>query len=107
MSTVLGIDITSLIQPLMLRAVITGQEVNMDAIMDLLISEKIQESILTAIEVPSEWADLVNLMLETDKVRRFMAILRGETPPEPAIDRVIELVVNLKLIESLTASVTA
>jgi len=107
MSTVLGIDITSLIQPLMLRAVITGQEVNMDAIMDLLISEKIQESILTAIEVPSEWADLVNLMLETDKVRRFMAILRGETPPEPAIDRVIELVVNLKLIESLTASITA
>jgi len=108
MSEVLGIDINQLIQPLMLKSVLKGEEVPIDTIVDLMISEKIEEQLLASVTIPSEFADIVNLMLEMDKLKRLMAILRGETPPEPAIDKVIELIINLQLVESLgTITTTA
>ena len=107
MSTVLGIDIMSLIQPLLIKAVFKGEEIPVDALIDILVSEKIEETLLASITIPSEWIDIVNMMLEMDKVKRFLAVLRGETPPEPVIDKIIELIVNLKLVESLSATATA
>jgi len=103
----LGIDINALIQPLMIRAILRGEDIPIDAIVDIQLSQIIYESLMSSLSLPSEFADLqsvIDLMIQMDGLKRFMAVLRGETPPEPAIDKVIELVVNLQLISSLSQS---
>ena len=107
MSTTLGIDINALIQPLMIRAVLKGEEIPIDVIVDIQMTQTIYQSLMAGITLPSEFADLqsvIDLMIQMDSVKRLMAVLRGETPPEPAIDKIIELVVNLQLVSSLSQS---
>ena len=107
MSEVLGIDITQLMQPLLIRSVLKGEEIPIDAIVDIQLTQTIYQKLMESVTLPSEYADLqsvIDLMVQMDGVKRFMAILRGESPPEPAIDKVIELVVNLQLISSLSQS---
>jgi len=103
----LGIDINALLQPLMIRAILKGEEVPIDVFVDIQMTQTIYNSLMSSITLPSEFADLqsvIDLMVQMDGVKRLLALMRGETPPEPAIDRVIELVVNLQLISSLTSA---
>lgn len=109
MST-LGIDINALIQPLLIRAVLKGGEIPIDVIVDIQMTQTIYQSLMSGLTLPSEFADLqsvIDLMIQMDSIKRLLAVMRGETPPEPAIDKIIELVVNLQLISSLSQSLGA
>lgn len=101
------IDVKSLIQPLLIKAVLRGEEIPIDVIIDAEITQKIYDSLMKSIQLPPEYADLKNvidLMMQMDSVKRVLAVVRGQAPPEPAIDKVIELVVNLQLLSTLAGA---
>ncbi len=102
------IDISAIIQPLMLRAVFKEGEMNLDVLIDVIVQDKIEQSLLANVTLPAEFKDLENvicLMLDMNKVKSVMAALRGEQPPEgTGIDKVLELIVNLQMLGALTQS---
>ncbi len=101
----LGIDISQLMQPLIIKSIFSGEEIPIDALVDAMLTQKIYESIKGSLTLPPEFKDLesvLDLMIQMDSIKRVLAVLRGETPPPPAIDKVIELVVNLQMINALS-----
>ena len=100
------IETSTLIQPLLMRAVLRGEEFDITPIIDILVQDKIVSSLLGQLTLPEEFKDLgdvICLMLEMNKVRSIMAVLRGEQPPEGVgVERVLELVINLQLLSQLS-----
>lgn len=102
------IDINSLIQPLLLKNIFTGGEFNLDPLIDAMVQDKIEESLLANVNLPSEFADLgdvICLSLEMNKVKTVLAALKGEqVSPEEGLDKVIQLIVNLQMLSALSSS---
>jgi len=102
------IDVSSLIQPLMLRSVFKGEEFSLDAIIDVILQDKISESLLGSVELPSEFADLgdvICLQIEMTKVKNLLAAMRGEAVEAGAgLDKIIELIVNLQMLSSISSA---
>jgi len=100
------IDIGTIVQPLLMKSVIAGGELNIEPLIDVMVQEKIQESLLASVELPSEFADLADvicLSLEMNKVRTVLAVLRGEAPPAGAgIEKTLELIVNLQMLSAIS-----
>lgn len=104
------IDVNTLLQPLLMKSVFQEEgEIPLDQVFNIIINDKITQSLLGGVTLPAEFADLGNvicLQLETQKVRAVSAMLRGETPPEFDISKTFELVINLQMISSLSQAFT-
>ena len=102
------IDITSIIQPLMLRSVFTGEEFKFDTLIDVLIQDKIEKALLQSVELPEEFAelkDVICLSLDMNKIKTIMKVLRGEeVQPGEGLEKTIELIVNLQMLSALTSA---
>jgi len=85
--------------PKMLR----GEEVDITPIVSLKINEVILDALKKSIKVPTEFEGLIDVMLMAEQMKAVTAVLRGEEYT-PAIDKIIELMVNFSLIESLTSA---
>lgn len=101
-----GLDITALMKPLMLKAVFSSEgTVNLDAFINIMIQEKMEQALLGSIQLPQEFADLgdvICLMLQMDKFKALSAAMKGEAPPEGAgLDKVIGLIVQLQMLQAL------
>ena len=99
------INLTQLLEPLMLKSVFKEGEFDIGPIIDIIVQEKIEQNLLSSIEIPDEFADLgsiVCLMVTVNKLKAVTAVLRGETPPEgTGMDKVLELIVNLQMLSSI------
>jgi hypothetical protein len=100
------IDIGQLLQPLLLRSVFKGEELQLDAVIDVYVQDAITKSLLQNIDLPQEFADLgdvICLSLEMNKVKYLLAVLRGQQPPEGSgVDKVLEMVVSLQMLSALS-----
>ncbi len=103
------IDIGSILQPLMMAAVLKGENIPIDAIVDVYIQDAIQNALLQNVTLPQEFAELGNVIcleLEMNKIRTLLAVLRGEQPPENTIDKVIDMVLNLQLLSAIGSALS-
>jgi len=100
-----GLDIGALMKPLMLKAAFTGQgELNLDPLIELMVQEKIEQSLLASIDIPEEFADLVDvicLKLQMNKLKGLTAALKGEQVEVGGLDDVINIVVQLQMLKAL------
>jgi len=98
------LNVQEIMQPLMMSAVLKGEEVPLDAFIDVYLQDAIVNSLLQNIELPPDFQDLgsvICLQLEMNKVKTLMDILKGKQPEETGIDKVIELVVNLQILSAI------
>ena len=104
--TTLGIDINQLIGPVLMLAVFKGEDIT--PVFDALINSKITETLLDnlAKNIPQEYQDIVNVIkmaAELDTIRGILAAIKGqEYQPKFSIDKAIELVVTLQMMNALT-----
>ena len=83
--------------------ILRGEEVDITPIIESQVNKMILNSLLSTLTIPTEFQDIVNLMITLEDTRATLALLRGEAY-EPRIDRIIELVVNLSMIESIATA---
>jgi len=101
-----GLDVKQLLTPLLISSVLKGEEINIDAIIDLYVNEIIVTNMLKTIKLPEEFAelqDVIKLMLEVQRMKAVSAILRGETP-EVDIGKVFDILVSLHLVSAIAGA---
>lgn len=104
--TTLGIDINQLIGPVIMLAVLKGEDIT--PVFDAIINSKVTETLLDnlAKNIPPEYQDIVNVIkmaAELDTIRGVLAAIKGqEYQPKFSIDKAIELVVTLQMMNALT-----
>ena len=100
-----GFDLSGLMKPLMMKAVLTEGEMNIDVFINVMVQEKMEQSLLSSITLPEDFSDLqdvICMMLQMDKLKGITAAMKGEAPPEGAgLDKIINLVVQLQMLSAL------
>jgi len=86
--------------------ILRGEEVDLTPYINVLISSNIVDAIKASIALPTEYQSIVDIMLFAEKMRALTAALRGETY-EPAIDRIVELMVSLYMVSAISTAVGA
>lgn len=102
----LGIDIKQLLTPMMLASVVKGEEFDISKVVDIYVNDMIVNTLLQNIQLPEEFKDLkdvIQLMLDVQRLKSISAVLKGETPTID-ISKVLDLVINLNLIASLAGA---
>lgn len=86
-----------------LPRILRGEEVDLTPYINVIVSSKIVDAIRASITLPTEFESIVDIMLFAEKMRAFTAAIRGETY-EPAIDRIIELMVSLYMVNAISTA---
>lgn len=100
------IDITQLLGPVMLSKTLKGEEFDISPLIDVIVGQKITESLLASVSLPSEFADLGDifcLQIQLEQVKAVTSMLKGETY-EFDISKVIDTLVSLNMISAITSS---
>ena len=83
--------------------IMRGEEVDLTPYINVMVSSQIVDSLKTAISLPTEYQSIVDIMIFAEKMRAFTAALRGEEY-EPAIDRIVNLMVSLNLVNAIATA---
>ena len=100
------IDIKELLGPVMMLNAFKGEEFDITPLLDVMIGQKITENLLSSITLPSDFADLgdvICLQIQMQHVKALEAILKGERY-EFDISKVIETLVTFNMLSALTSA---
>jgi len=86
-----------------LPRILRGEEVDLSPYINVMVSSQIVDAIRGSIALPTEYQSIVDIMLFAEKMRAFTAALRGEAY-EPAVDRVIEIMVSLYMVNAIASA---
>ena len=110
MSEETQINIVQLVQPMLLSAILKGEDISklIDVIVDAQVNDVIFNKVLSSIQVPEEFQGLIDvfkLANQLDTLKAIMAAMKGqEYQPKFGIDKVIELMVSLQMINALSTA---
>ena len=103
------IDIKQILGPIMMAQVVKGEEPDISGVLDIMVSQELVQNLLSNIELPSDFADLADvicLQLQMEQVKGVTQALKGGQY-EFDVSKVIDLIVNLQLMSSLTQTLSA
>ena len=98
------IDIGQLLGPVMMSSTLKGGELDITPLVDVMIGQKVTESLLSSVTLPSDFADLgdvICLQIQLQQVKALEAIMKGETY-EFDLSKVIDMIVTFNLMSAIT-----
>ena len=103
------IDLGQILPVLVMKSMFKeGEETNFDVLIEAMVNDKIVNSLLANIELPDEFkemGDVICLMIQMDNLKTVLAALRGERVESKALDKALEMVINLQLLSVLSNAV--
>ena len=100
------IDVSQLLGPIMMARTLKGEEFDITPLIDVIVGQKVTESLLSSITLPSDFADLgdvICLQIQLQQVKALEAIMKGETY-EFDLSKVIDMIVTFNMMSAITSA---
>ena len=103
----LGIDVRDILPLMMMKSIFGGGAqggFNIDALLQLLIAQRLKQALLNKVEVPAQYRDFAEIIcyaINADDIKLLTAAMRGETPQidiGSMIEKTMGLVFAMKLL---------